>query len=223
MEYPTDTWREWVSDLDVIQNEIIELQRRRMIWQKYFARLQAAPIEVQANAFHDWIVRNYAESASIAVRRLIDGKRNNHSLTSVLERIADRAGEVTFRGFDRIRKGLGGSFDDGDRRAAFKRLTGHDEVLPAEVPRVDRRELLEKLRRLEDWTHQRVAHRARSDVSSVTFEDLHRAHDELELTFRKYSELLTGSTLVSYEIQIADGYERLIAQLFRRPEDDTPR
>ncbi len=158
MAYPSPQWKQWVETLNQIGNAITALHGKRAIWRSYQEHGKAGMASDEDGPFHDWMIRNYADSVTIGIRRVIDDDRRVRSLVRLLRDIEKRSGEITMAAFQSL-------WADAPHLAVvapscFERITGTRSVLPSSVPRNDRVQLKLRLRQLENWTNTRIAHTA---------------------------------------------------------------
>jgi hypothetical protein len=162
---------------------------------------------VRANAgtqdppdFVEWIARNYAESAAIAVRRLTDGPKDKRSVSVVrlLHEIRSHPKLLSrdwFRRSHRARRQPSAWGDD-----LLNRMIGQNaRSLHGRWCQGQSRRLAAATRSLRRFVDKAIAHRDRRGLLGrlPTFDELHKAMDEIDRVLMSVNVVLTGEGLIS--------------------------
>lgn len=204
---PIDRWKEW---LRVIKDEILRMDVRRKIWQRYIEILNSNETLREAGLFHQWLTENYAAAQVLAVRRQVDRRRGVVSMRRLLEAIASQSAAISRERFVRI--SFGGNeklaarwVEDLFEASSLRAQVVHDDVLRLDAVSDD----------VRAYGNARLAHWSQQPWSaSVTYGQLHMAIDTLGSLLGRYSGLLFGP-VQSSDVMLPPGWERV----FRMPWD----
>jgi AbiU2 len=186
-----DGWKQYVESLDW---HVAELVQKRADWwalQQVFQKNRNLP----PSGFFDFIVSNYVDSASIAVRRLVDQDKRTLSLLVLLDSMRDSCQHLSRERYTVTCGWTRNEYNDSMVSDQFDEFVGcesHDFV-PEERINTDRNRLLNASNLVKQYVDKQVAHNDKKTPKDYpTYGDLHLAIGEIEAIFSCWYKFLTG-------------------------------
>lgn len=202
---PEDRHAQWIRVVERIKREQIDHGWRHQIF-----RLMRAVFSSNDELSHDggflfnWMAANYVDASLMLVRRELDVQPGTENLRNLLEDIIDHP-EVLTRA--RYRGQWGSENRDMADRVfdSFEpvRTSGRPEadyINPA-IVKADLTKAVDAGERVRRFAERTRAHRTpeRGIDRSLTFQDLHKAIDDIREIVGKYYSLLALSTVINWE------------------------
>ena len=183
----------------IFQRQLKDLLSHRHIFRQFADATQPYVGSQHAAVLADWIARNYVAFAAANVRRMLDQRRDAHSLARFLMEVKKHCIEVSR---ERMRQKFMDSFPKAATQLAVEKAdelfdygvgqTGLS-VLTAKIVGKDISAVKQATRAVTDISNSWITHDSKTPaVSSLNFGDLNRAIDTLELVFQRYHALVTG-------------------------------
>jgi hypothetical protein len=204
-----DLWAEWRRDFESIKVDTHYLFRERRTFRDVVdvfrknERLQAVGGHVW-----DWMRTSWVSHVAMRIRRETDEQGNTVNFNQLLREIEARP-DVATRGRyfamldpqnrERLRPMLEESFTRLWLPEGSPPSTNPDDRVDAKRVAADREALQKAAERILDVANQRVAHRTRVDVKSLTVPEVDAAFDAIEEMLKKYHLLLNGASLTDAE------------------------
>lgn len=197
-----------IESLAMIEEAIASMQADRVVFMRFRDGALASAI-VKQTYFLNYVARWYASSILQGVRRIVDGRRDTHSLKNVLEHmLRDPDGWVLERA---LRHSGRDGYSDADK-AAFKEaiygpladLSGRR--LDANRIAADLTTLIETTAVAKQIVDETIAHSSRSPESEYplnTWIGLHQIIDRLEMIALPYvaiSKVASAASLIPEEV-----------------------
>ena len=194
----------WRADSAIIRDQLIRLEQETNIYRGWFSAIKSNPLlETIDPTFFDWIRRNYAKSAAMTIRTVVDSGTDAQSLKSLL---LDMRAHVhllsaeTFAELLDIPDGEKEEWIQGYSGAWPANLGGQD---PSENPTVARlciQEWLDRLMGSSDsvvgFATRRVAHRLDGAGDDVTYDQVVSSCEEVARIGHAVGTLLTTIVVV---------------------------
>jgi len=181
-------WRRWLARLNT---ELTTLVISNEIFRRTAEIVRRNPSIQRPADFHRWLVRSHGVASLVAVRRLMDRRKDVVSLRRLLDDIASNHSALT--------RGSYVSFFEPDLKAwahdQFDEIAGPaSQNLPGEVPKRDLVDLQKRHERIRHLVNQQLAHLDARNLrrKPPSAHDLEDVVGAMESTFLKYQTLLTG-------------------------------
>lgn len=194
-------WVRWIEG--PLVDDVVALHFRRQIWRGINGMATATPgVGDYPSAFWDYNRDCYVVTQAIGIRRLADMSRGVISLAKLIDEMKTAAKASRFTRATFLSQ-WGVSDDLLARRAeeGWRLFAGGGEHFDSRLADADLEILRGDSENIKDYVDQYVAHRAeRPKLTDVpTFEDLHRAIDDLGDMFKKYSQVLKAAHWATLE------------------------
>jgi len=196
MSYQLDPKLEkWVRWSDEVYNETQGLLIKTKLYDDYIEIVKNNPEIQNPRDFHDWVMRNYYESALMVIRRLVDTNRDCISLINLLEEIKCYYQLITKEFYLR-------EYPEGDGVLPATRDYAEDRfdevfssdglTLSQEVVEADISELKKQTEIVEKFIDNTLAHRNKGPKGKQSIETKHirTAIQRIEEIAIKYLDLL---------------------------------
>lgn len=210
-DMPADElWAEWRRDFETIKKDTHYLFRERRTFRDV-ADVFRKNNRLRAVGGHlwDWMRASWVSHVAMRIRRESDEQANTVNFNQLLREIEARPNVATRgRYFAMVNLGPDKDWLRPMLEESFTRLWLSEGVPPSTNPEdhvdgtrvaADRERLQQAADRVIDVANQRVAHRTRVDVKSLTVPEVDAAFDAIEETLKKYHLLLNGASLDSAE------------------------
>jgi hypothetical protein len=184
------TWNEW---LDTISQDIFDLAMNRDTLRELRKIVAANPAVQEPGFFHEWLLKLYATTQAVGVRRQNDGAKDVVSLRRLLESMKANTHLLTRKRFINLYP-----HEMRDRHAN----RDFDKYCGVGWPCLDPATVDNLLRRLDDtaaavhnFVSKRVAHQVEGASATATFDDLDKALDSLEYVLKRAVMMLRADGL----------------------------
>ncbi len=199
LDHKLQKWLRWIEE---IQDDTTALLNKTDLYDRYVAVVKANPGIQDPVDFHTWIMRNYFESALMAIRRLTDTHSDTISLMNLLRDIK-ASPELITKEF-RLRDYKKGTVDENGLPDAdawtyalgsesFKRdFCNGGEKLDAKVVELDMKELGAQIQIVETFIDNTLAHKNKGSKGkqSIKTSEVRKAIGYIEKIAIKYINLL---------------------------------
>jgi hypothetical protein len=200
----------WLSALDRVRGEIIEIHHHREIWDFLNTQLGQQP---DSGVVHEALGRWYVSSQGAAVRRIYE-PADSFSLGALLKSLEAHATELTREWFLSLWKQL--SEPGGDEHGQFRRMAndtfdkfsgaGGEHMAP-DLVAADRERLRAAAHKVARWVSENVAHIGRTQSVTVTYGELDAAIVLIGELLQRYYLLLTAGSLMSVTPAIQEPWQ----------------
>jgi hypothetical protein len=172
------------------------------------------------SSFWHFLGCNYAASAAIAVRRLVKSHRDSHSLTGLLEDMAQNPDAMTVEMYEEL---YHGSLRLERARGDFRQFSDSLGVtLDAGMLNQDLEKLRQVADKISDFADERIAHLDRTvSAYNPTFDELHACISIIDELACKYQCLLLGAHSDSMTPTIQDDWKQVFRVPWISPDGDT--
>jgi hypothetical protein len=194
-----EKWLRWIED---IHNDTTSLLNKTDLYDRYVTVVKANPAIQNPDDFHTWSMRNFFESALMAIRRLTDTHRDAISLMNFLKELKENPELITeefrLRDFKRGSVDENG-FPDTDAytyalcKESFQEdFCGGGTVLLPSVVETDIAELSAQIQLVEAFIDNTLAHKNKGDKGrqSIKTEEVRKAIGCIEKIAVKYINLM---------------------------------
>ena len=217
-KYPTEKWAALAEDAGHIKDELIHLVGKRVIWMAHNESLKGLSIDDATSIVHDWLRSNYRDSMIVGLRRILDDTRGVKSLVKLLEKTSKNSHEFTFERFAALYTNDLGEFGLELATRDFSHYSKGGKQIDRKLIEADIKRLKTDFKRIIDFANKWVthSHQNRPDpaIPLPTYDDLHKAFDDVGEVMNKYLVLLTASQS-GYEPQMPFGYEKVFKRMVR--------
>ncbi len=208
--------------VSLLNDSLCHLHHQLDVWNAYAKRMRALPDghDLQGEAiFHEWLMRNYADSMAIGIRRVVfPGSGGAVCAIAMLKGLLKDKEGVTLQdamavypiddpwGLARHEEWLRKRFFLDQEQIRISRSAIGNDI--AQLERED------TLARIKTWADKRVAHSVpTADVQSVAFDEVESALKVAGEFIYDYSVLLTGSGMTQYTPVIAEHWEGVLDRM----------
>ncbi|QDT48914.1 hypothetical protein Pan258_29610 [Symmachiella dynata] len=189
------------AELDTIRKrQLDDLLIHRHIFHQFADATQPYVGSQDGAILADWIARNYVAYAATAVRRMLDRRRDAHSLFRLVQEVRRNCAKFTRQ---RMRQKYVDNFPDVASQLALEKADEMfdyaigrpgQQVLTRRMVEADILKLEQAAQAVTNIANSWITHDNRNPaISSLNFGDLNRAIDTLESVFCRYHALVTGN------------------------------
>jgi hypothetical protein len=185
---------EWKWRLERLRGELVAARVDQALFQELYDGLVNAHVTSGFWAAH--YQRTYVFSQVMNVRRIAVGKSTNVALTSVVSSLERMSEDLTLTWYENLlaSRAVSPGAQPG-LMAAFKRdwCDGGTSIAPG-IVRAHRRELIERVKAVQDWANETVAH-INMDTSPgrLTWGQIRETLEYLGVAINRYQGLLAGN------------------------------
>jgi hypothetical protein len=183
----------WLGWFKTLTNDVYALHYHRLIWRRMAGALDANP-GIPRTRLVDYFAKTYAESQSVAVRRLTDHDRRVVSFARLLRDLGQHPDAITKQWW------MGLNSNEREREAwlegAWRQYDSSGiGYLDPLIPHTDLIELAAKVAAVKFYVDKYLAHQDvnRPEVATLTFGEIDSAIDHLGGLLGKYAGILEAS------------------------------
>ena len=209
-ETPEERSGRWLSILERVQAEIIQIHHHREIWDFLNTHLGEQP---DSAVVHEALARWYVSSQGAAVRRIYEPK-DKRSFGNLLKSLEAHANELTRERFLSLweQRSEPGGDEHGMFHAmaneTFDGFSGPGEThVNAAIVAVDREKLRTAAHNVARWVDENVAHIGRTHSVTVTYGELDSAITLVGDLLKRYYLLLTAKSLMTVTPMIQEPWQ----------------
>ena len=216
--YPTERWKALAEDARHLRNELIRLTEKRVIWTAHNQSLESISIKDSTSIVHHWLRSNYTESMIVGFRRILDRTKGTRSLIKLLDRISQDCQEFTFARYLSLYSITAEEHHVELAAADFSLFSGDGKTIDRSLVEADINRLRSDSKELIEYANSRITHwrpdQPQQAVLKLTYDQLHKAFDDVGAVLNKYHLLLTASQ-GTYEPAMPFGYEKAFARMVK--------
>ncbi len=189
------------SELVVIKERQLDpLRIQRHIFEQFASATQPYVGTQHGAVLADWIAQNYLAFAITSVRRMLDRRRDAHSLIRFLQKAGKHRAMVSRQ---RMHRKFIDAFPDFANKTAVKKAdemfdyglgqTG-ENALTSGIIDADVTALVQAAENVTQIANSWIAHTSKSpQLSSLSYGELHAAIDTFESIYSRYHSLIVGN------------------------------
>lgn len=189
----------WDLMLKHINSSLTDLLARRFFYREILSIINNNPGLEQLNHFISWLLENYLLSGVMAVRRLVDDRKDVISLQRFLIELKQDPRILSRKRYFSLFKNTGLSDDYSYINHCFDTLVGEGEdYLDIKTIEDEIRLINEKYSPLEEYVNHLIAHSSWSEPRNLpNIRNLDECIDLLEDLFKKYYAIFYVGTYTS--------------------------